>query len=279
VNLSCAKIRRVIKQWVGIIILCSLGSTALSHPIWILPSTFNVSGDVGEWVTFDVSASHTLFSFDKSVVLDELQIYSPDGDRNYLGQYYKGHRRSVFDYHISQSGTYRFSVSRPPYYFTSYKSGKRETPKRMMANKQEAQQRLPKNAREVKTMSIDMEASAFVTFNEPTGTVLEPKGKGLELIPQTHPSDIIAGEEVIFLVLMNGEPEEGVEIEMTAGGTRYRDDRNIQTFQTDKQGLVSYTPTQPGPWYISAVKTVPLNDEKTDEAMLIRFITFEVIPE
>lgn len=278
-NLSEKKISDIIKQWLCVLILSSLGSSALCHPIWILPSAFNVSDSEGEWVTFDVSASHTLFNFDKSVALDELQIYSPDGDRNYLGQYYKSQRRSVFDYHILQSGTYRFSVSRPPYFFTSYKSGKRDTPKRMLANKLEAQQRLPKNAREVKTTTIDMEASVYVTSNEPTERVLVPKGKGFELIPKTHPNDIVIGEKVIFLVLMDGEAEEGVEIEMTAGGTQYRDDRNIQFFQTDKQGLVSYIPNRPGPWYLSAVKTVALGSNEADEAMMIRFLTFEVLPE
>lgn len=261
-------------------LLCgALAANVQAHPLWILPGEFTVSGDEKAWLTFDVSASHTVFGYDKGVGLQNVQIFSPDGDRNYLGSYFKGHRRSVFDLLVDQDGTYKMFAQRPKFYFTSYKAGKRDTPKRMMADKVEAQQKLPENARDVKTMLIDMTSVAYVTRNEPSNTVYQPKGKGLELNPITHPNDIVQGEEAVIEVLLDGKPAEGVSVEITPGGTRYRNERNSIELTTDKTGRVVFTPEQAGPWFFAADLSIPFDSPLADSVEAIRFLTFEVIAE
>lgn len=250
-----------------------------AHPLWILPSEFNSSTEEAEWLTFDVSASHTVFGFDKGVPLNTIRVISPDGDRNYLGSYFKGHRRSVFDYKFDQDGTYRVQGQRPPFFFTSYKSGKRDTPKRMMADSQEAKQRLPKNARDVKTMLIDVTSTVYVTRNGPTDVVFQPKGKGFELTPITHPNDIAQNELTSFEVLLDGQPVAGAEVEVTPGGTRYRNARNSIELVTDETGRIEFTPAQAGPWLMSATLTAVDESPLADEKISTRFLTFEVIAE
>ena len=196
-----------------------------AHPVWILPDMFNVSSEEGEWVTFDVSASHTVFGYDKPMPLGGLKILSPDGDSNYLGNHFSGHRRSVFDYHIVQEGTYRFTYPRQRYYWTQFKAGKRESLRYIGANKIEATPRLPKNYRELKTTAYDMESSAYVTKGAPSTLVLENRDRGFQYIPITHPNDLIVGESATFKVLLDGEPMADVGIEFTPAGTRYRDER------------------------------------------------------
>lgn len=261
-------------------LLCSsLSTTAQAHPLWVLPAEFTVSGEENTWVTFDASASHTVFGYDKGVSLRDVQIYSPDGERSRLRSFFKGQRRSVFDLLLDQDGTYKISLQRRPFYFTSYKVGKSERPKRMMANKIEAASQLPENATDVKTRMIDMSSMAFVTRNAPTDAVFKPTGKGFELNPLTHPNDIIVGEKVIIETLLDGKPIAGVEFEITPGGTRYRDERQSLELTSDEKGRISFTPKQPGPWLLMADHSMPTDSPMADSIDARRFVTFEVIPE
>lgn len=259
----------------------SVSAAAQAHPFWILPSEFSISSEEGqgEWVTFDVSASHTVFGFDKGVPLDDFLVFSPDGDRNPLGNYFKGHRRSVFDLYLNQPGTYKIEGKRQPFYFTSYKAGKRDTPKRMMADKAEAQARLPKNARDVSTLLIDMKTTTYITNNAPTDLVIETQGKGLELQLDTHPNDIVLGEEVEFTMLLEGKPVANAEIEVTPAGTKYRSERGTISITTAADGKISFTPEKAGPWLIGADYKSPIKSERADHQLAIRFVSFEVLPE
>ncbi|WP_415900888.1 DUF4198 domain-containing protein [Neptuniibacter sp. QD48_11] len=267
----------------GCLLASALGVSAVAqaHPLWILPSEFTVSTEEGqgEWITADVSASHTVFGFDKGVPLDHFLVFSPDGDRNALGSYFKGHRRSVFDLYIDQPGTYKIEGKRQPYYFTSYKSGKRDTPKRMMADKIEAKERLPKSARDVSTLLIDMVTATYITNNAPTDLVTEVKGKGLEMQLDTHPNDIVVGEEVEFTMLLDGKPVAGVDVEVTPAGTKYRSERGAIPVTTAKDGKIIFTPEQAGPWLVGADLKSPIKSDLADYQYAIRFVSFEVLPE
>ncbi|WP_286238873.1 DUF4198 domain-containing protein [Neptuniibacter halophilus] len=261
--------------------LLAISSMAQAHPLWVLPSEFSLSTEEGQgqWVSFDVSASHTVFAYDKGVPLDSFKLYAPDGDRQPLGSYFKGHRRSVFELYLDQNGTYKIEGQRPAFYFTSYKSGKRDTPKRMMANKQEAKQRLPKNARDVSTLLIDLSTRTYVTNNTPSDSVLTPAAKGLDLNLLTHPSDIVVGEPVELALLLDGKPVSDVEVEITPGGTRYRSERGALQLNTDQQGAIRFTPEQAGPWLLGASLKSPVDSPLADYKMSIRYMSFEVLPE
>jgi uncharacterized GH25 family protein len=276
---------KMIKQRLGSLALASsvllagASASVQAHPMWILPSEFSISGDASQWLTFDVTASHAVFGFDKGVSADNIKVTSPDGDQNSLGSFFKGHRRSVFDLELTQDGTYKVKGQRPPFYFTSYKSGKRDTPKRMMADKINAKEKLPANARDIKTELIDMSTVVYVSRNAPSDTVFKPKGKGFEFTPITHPNDIVQGEEASFILSLHGEPVAGAEVEITPGGTRYRNDRNSIKLTTDASGEVNFTPGQAGPWLMYAALAAPSDSPLADEVWSGRYLTFEVILE
>jgi len=267
------------RVFLGIFCLMPLGAQA--HPMWILPHEFTISTEKGqgEWITFDASASHTIFGFDKGISLDHGVTFSPDGDRNPIRSYLKGQRRSVFDLYLDQEGTYRIEAARPAFYFTSYKSGKRDTPKRMMLDKQQAKAKLPKSARDVSTLLIDLSTATYVTNNKPTDTTINTTGKGLEVKFITHPNDIVTGEEVEFQVILDGEPANGVEIEITSGGTKYRDDRASIKLKTQSDGRVVFMPEQVGPWLFLASKKNRIDTANADFTLAMRYISFEVQPE
>lgn len=264
-------------------LLCAVAlitsAAASAHPVWIVPSDFTLSSEDGDWVSVDVSATHTYFSYDKPVPLDFARVYSPDGDQKPVISYFKAQRRSVFDWFVNQHGTYRIEMSRPPFFFTSYKSGKRETPKRMMANKMQAKQRLPKNARDVKTLLIRSKSLVYITHNTPSDTVVTPKGKGLELNLKNHPNDLVVGEPVVFETWLNGKTVAGVKVEVTPEGTKYRDDRGIQEFVTDQTGRVEFNPGKPGRWFVSAMFTSETETPMADENMDLIYLVLEVTPQ
>lgn len=250
-----------------------------AHPRWVLPTEFNVSGDEDQWISFDLTASHSVFEVDKGISAQNVRIFSPDGDENYLRNFFTGHRRSVFDLELTMDGTYKITEQRPIFYYTGYKAGKRETVKYVAGNKIEAQARLPERAREVRTEVLDMATAVYVTKNAPTQTVLTPKGKGLELLPVTHPNDIVQGEEVTIKVTLNGEPASDVEVEITPHGTRYRDDRGSIGIKTDDSGVVKFVPHQSGPWLFAATVYSDENSPMADVRWSARYMTFEVIPQ
>jgi uncharacterized GH25 family protein len=259
-----------------IAVLVSVDSSA--HPRWILPHEFNVSGSEELWVTFDLTASHAIFDFDKGISAENVRIFSPDGDQNYLASFFTGHRRSVFDIKLDQDGTYKVYEQRPLYYYTSYKSGKRDTEKYILANKIEASSRLPSQARDIETFLIDMSSVVYVTKNLPTDQVLRGSGEGLELLAITHPSDIVEGEKVQLLMHFDGGPVADVKIEITPAGTEYRDQRKAIQFTTDESGIVVFTPNQIGPWLVSATLTSSEKSLVADSRWSARYMSFEVSP-
>lgn len=251
--------------------------TANAHPLWILPHEFNVSTDKAEWISIDVTASNTLFSFDHSVGLEHAFIYSPDGQKKPVDSYFKGHSRSVFDLHVTQSGTYKVELKRPPFFFTTYKVPGKNRPQRIMANKAQAAKKLPADAQEVKTLLINMSSATYITNNQPSEQVFTPTGAGLELQAVTHPNDIVQGEEVTLKLLLDGQPASNLAVELTPSGTKYRNDRNAQHITTDKEGQFSFTPNQAGSWLLFAKTMRPTDNPQADQELLMLYVTFEVI--
>lgn len=266
---------------VSIFALLSLliSSTAQAHPVWMLPNQFVVSSEQPEWITVDLTASNTFFSFDHGVSAEQVAIYSPDGKKQPLDSFYKGHLRSVFDVQLSQDGTYKLELQRPPIFFTFFNKPEESRPQRLFANKQQAAAQLPAGATDVKTVLINLRSATYLTNNKPNLKVFEPTGKGLELQPITHPNDIIRGETVSFQLLLDGVAAKGIKVELTPGGTAYRDKRGETQAVTDEEGKFSFTPEQAGPWLLFADHTQPSATPMADEQRTMLYITLEVIAE
>jgi len=250
---------------------------AQAHPVWILPNEFSISSDKPEWVTIDVTASNVLFNFDHSIGLEPVHIYSPDGKKQPVSSYFKGHHRSVFDLQLSQNGTYKVELKRPPFFFTSYKVPGKNSPQRLMANKTQATKQLPADAQEVKTLLIHLSSATYITNNQPSEQVFKPTGEGLELQPLTHPNDIVRGEEAEWKLLLDGQAAANLTVELTPGGTHYRNDRNTLRIPTDSEGKFSFTPEQASPWLLFTSVNQPTDNPQADGKYLMLYMTFEVM--
>ncbi|EDL67737.1 DUF4198 domain-containing protein [Vibrio campbellii] len=251
-------------------------TTAQAHPRWVLPSHFTVSKEGGDWLTFDVTASHGTFVFDKPAGSEQALVIMPDGRSERPNFVVRGKRRSMFDFYFEEEGTHKVAINNQPSYYTQYKAGRRDTVKWAKASKADRASVIPEKARDVITQLSYTRAESYVTVGMPTEKALEIEGKLLEMKPLTHPSDIIEGEEVIFQFFFNGEPQQGVTAEITREGTLYRNHQEQIDVVSDKDGKITFTPEVAGRYLMKAnYKGELKNDPLADKASANVHLTFE----
>lgn len=227
------------KLTTSIALLCTalISSQANAHSRWILPSHFTLSSDKGEWIALDITASNETFHVDKAMSVDNMRITLPNGKSERPSSVYKAHRKSVADYYVKDGGTYKITSNGSPSYFSSYELDGEK--KRFRGNKQALLAAQPK-ATKVKTFYRFARIESYVTMNQPTENYALD-GIALEVQPVTHPSEIIEGEPAQFQLLYNGKPQQGVKIEITKEGSRYRNAPETIELTSDKNGLVEVT--------------------------------------
>jgi uncharacterized GH25 family protein len=253
-------------------------ATANAHPRWVLPSHFTVSKEGGDWLTFDVTASHGTFVFDKPAGSESAQVVMPDGRKERPNFVIRGKRRSIFDFYFEEEGTHKVQINNVPSYYTQYKAGRRDTVKWAPANKAERDTLLPEKSRDVVTQLSFTRAESYITVGKPTDKALEMDGKYLELLPITHPSDIVEGDEVSFQFYFNGEPQQGVTAEITREGTLYRNQQEQIDVISDKEGKVTFTPDVAGRYLMKANYKGDLkNNPLADTASVNVHFTFEAM--
>ncbi|EFP97329.1 DUF4198 domain-containing protein [Vibrio caribbeanicus] len=261
----------------GVMAIGLVSSTAaLAHPRWVLPSHFTVSKEGGDWLTFDVTASHGTFVFDKPAGSDRAFVIMPDGRSERPNFVVKGKRRSMFDFYFGEEGTHKVAINNEPTYYTQYKVGRRDTVKWLKANKVERDALLTEGSRDIVTQLSYTRAESYITVGKPTEKALEIEGKLLEMKPLTHPSDIVEGEPVIFQFFYNGTPQKDVTAEITREGTLYRNHQQQIDVTSDKDGKISFTPDVAGRYLMKANYKGELNNHLlADKASVNVHLTFE----
>lgn len=95
----------------------------------------------------------------------------------------------------------------------------------------------------------------FVTAGEPTQTVLQATGKGLEMVPVTHPDDLVTTEPGKFRFLVDGKPAAGLKVEFVPNAQRFRDGDHAQALTTGADGVVSIKWPVAGFYWVNASLT------------------------
>lgn len=264
---------------ISLLLLAALTSGAASaHPRWLLPSEFSISSQEGDWITTDATASHGTFVFDKPLSVDSGYVLTPSGKRERFAFSAKFKRKSSFDFFFSEAGTHKLVLTGEPMYFTSYTIGKRETVRRIRASKADRAAQLPEGAQNVKSTLMFNRTEAYVTVNQPSTQVFALENRYLELVPVTHPADMIEGEPIEMQFFFNGQPQAGVEAEIRQDGTLYRNQQEAVMLRSDQDGKVRFTPSKAGRYLLIAGHTSPLsNDAMADEARSSIHLTFEVV--
>ena len=256
--------------------LC-LPLVAQAHKMWMVPSATNVSG-ADPWVTVDAAVSNDLFFPDHVPGdLSRLVITAPDGQMAKAENSVTGKYRSVFDVHLTQQGTYKLALVNAGV-FASYELGGEK--KRWRGDAASFARELPAGAKNVEVNESISRVETFVTNGKPSDAALKPAGKGLELVPVTHVTDLVAGEGATFQLLLDGKPASEVKITAIAGATRYRNAQDEFAATTGKDGKFTLTWPKPGMYWINA----STQDDKTSvkqakQRRLSYTATLEVLPQ
>ncbi|HMO74853.1 MAG TPA: DUF4198 domain-containing protein [Sphingopyxis sp.] len=223
---------------------------ASAHRQWMLPSSTVLSGD-DVWVTVDAAVSNDLFYFEHQPLrLDAVKAWAPDGSEATLENKATGRYRSTFDVHLTKKGTWKIASAVDAVMGSYDLDGKTERLPRGTTTANLAE-RIPAGATNVRTAEVNNRNEIFVTLGEPTDTVFAPTGKGIELVPVTHPNDLFAGEEATFQFLLDGKPAAGLSVTVIPGGIRYRDALGQIDATTDAEGKVAVTWPEPGLYWIN----------------------------
>lgn len=237
---------------------------ASAHRQWMMPSSTVVSGD-DVWVTVDAAVSNDLFYFEHQPMrLDAMKAWAPDGTEAAIENKSTGRYRSTFDVHLTQKGTWRIASVADMLMGSYDLDGKTERLPRGTTAANLAE-RLPAGATNVKTAEANNRNEIFVTVGEPTTTLFKPVGKGIELVPVTHPNDLIAGETATFQFLFDGKPTAGLPVTVIHGGIRYRDQLGQMDLTTGADGKVEVTWAEPGMYWLN-VTTPQVEGEEGEGA-------------
>lgn len=219
--------------------LLSATSLAHAHRSWLLPSTTLADGK-GSWVTFDAAVSDDFFNFSRSSVnANGLVITGPDGKTVEASKPHVGKLRTTFDVQLPQEGTYRASIINEGA-MAFFKQGT-ESKRLRGASLDELKKAIPADAKEVRITVTAARLDTFVTAGMGNDVALRADGKGLEVVPVTHPEDFTPGSEAKFRVTLNGKPVADTVVSVTPGGVRYRGILREQTLKSDAQGEFKVT--------------------------------------
>jgi uncharacterized GH25 family protein len=240
---------------IALALVAALPFAAEAHRPFIVPSETVIARP--GWVTFDGAVSNDLFYFNHQPLrLDNLRVTGPDGQAVEIANANTGKFRSTFDVQLQKQGTYKVALvnnSLNAQYETA--AGER----RRWRGTAEQLSEIPADAKNVQVTQQQQRNETFVTAGKPNDVVLKPTGVGLELVPVTHPNDLVAGEPISFKFVLDGKPAANVEIDVVPGGTRWRDTQNETKYTTDKDGQVTMTWGTPGMYWLQA----DVQDDKT----------------
>ncbi|AMU96303.1 ABC transporter permease [Sphingopyxis terrae subsp. terrae NBRC 15098] len=235
---------------------------AQAHRQWMLPSSTVLSGD-DAWVTVDAAVSNDLFYFEHQPLrLDAMKAWAPDGSEAPIENKTTGRYRSTFDVHLTQKGTWRIASVADMLMGSYDLDGKTERLPRGTTAANLAE-RLPAGATNVRTAEANNRNEIFVTVGEPTTTLFAPTGKGIELVPVTHPNDLFAGETATFQFLLDGKPAAGLPVTVIPGGIRYRDQLGQMDLKTGADGKVAISWLEPGMYWLNV--TTPQAEREEGE--------------
>ncbi|KAF1691163.1 DUF4198 domain-containing protein [Pseudoxanthomonas koreensis] len=274
-------------------LLASFGAAA--HKQWLLPSATVVAGNE-PFVTVDAAVSNQLYYPDHVPMrLDNVTITAPDGSVLKPQNGSTGKYRSVFDVALAQQGTYRIAN------VNAGLSARWDTAESLAAaaaatqgqgpggpgprggflrnaTPEDLATKVPKDAKNLQVTEGVSRVETFVSNGSPSEVKLT--GKGLELLPVTHPNDLFAGEEAKFKLMVDGKPAAGLEVEIVRGATRYRNAQEEISVKTGADGSFAVTWPEAGMYWLEA----SIEDAKTSVPQAKRrrlgyVATLEVLPQ
>ena len=121
---------------------------------------------------------------------------------------------------------------------------------------------IPAGATELNLTESVMRNEFYVTAGAPTQTLFQPTNKGLEMVPVTHPDELVSNEPGQFRFLVDGKPAAGLKVSVVPGNKRFRETEQAAELTTAADGLLTVKWPVPGVYWINAT----VNDDKPSVA-------------
>lgn len=239
-----------------------------------------VTGRVAEWSADEIYLSMPRPGGDgwlSIASLDQLVITAPDGQTAKPEHAVTGKYRSVFDLQLTQQGTYKLALVNQGLFANYELDGQK---KRWRGTAGEWATAIPAAAKNVQVTVFSSRVETFVSNGKPNATALKPSGRGLELVPVTRITDLVAGEAATFQLLLDGRPAADVKVSAIAGATRYRNAQDEQATRAGKDGKFQLTWPHAGMYWINASTQDGKSGVKQARQRRLSYTaTLEVLPE
>lgn len=213
-------------------------NAAQAHMPFLLPSLFDVQPK--STLSVDAGFAEKLFLSEVQFGATPFSITTPSGTVLPFGEVHQFKTRTVAEQKLpDEKGSYRLSTGpRLGAIFRSWEvNGKTivvRDPKAVMPEG---------GVMKVHYQSLSV-SEAYVTAGAPTP--IKPYGKGLEIVPSTHPSDVFAAEKFNFAVHFDGKPLVDQKVSIYRSAMDLQGQNSVDELSTDAQGDISWTPSKPG---------------------------------
>lgn len=244
-----------------------------AHGTWLLPSSTVLSAP--QWITVDAAVSNDMFLFNhNALAIDNLQVTSPDGQPAATENALKGKLRSVIDVNLAQPGSYRLSLVNQGANARYNLNGEA---RRWRGKASDIATGIPAEATDVEVTESLNRIETFATVGSPSA--LKPSGKGLELLPVTHPNDLVASEPATFRFLVDGKAAKALKVTLVPGNRRYRDQQEALELTTDKNGEIQVNWPHAGMYWLDADAEDNKTSIKQAKVRKLAYVaTLEVLP-
>jgi len=114
------------------------------------------------------------------------------------------------------------------------------------------------------SQSISLSEAYVTVGDKPDSGALKARGKGLEIVPSSHPGELFAGDTFAFAVHYDGKPLAGHAVNVVYSNMDFSGSSTRAELKTDAQGRIQHPLAQPG-LYIAQVSystNTPLSAEK-----------------
>lgn len=214
----------------------------LAHTPYLVSPEFTVRG--GQTVTLDAAFAEEFFTPELAFAGSEFRVTGPDGVARALDKVEVLKLRTVVEHALPKAdGTYRFSTGRRHgAVFRTYElDGKKVTTR-------DAAAAIPAGANVLSDFQAITRAETYLTAGKPDNAALAAHGQGLELVAQTHPNDLYAGEPVRFQVLFEGKPVPDIALALEPAV--WSSDAKVEPvkLQADAGGVVQWPAATAGTW-------------------------------